>query len=349
MKNLNILADATIKEALKLLNDCGEKCLLVIDNNHKLKGTLSDGDIRKAILNGKNINSPIKESYNRSPTYYTVGEFSNNDARDIFIQRRFDIIPVVNNHGEIVDALTYDKVFGEKKQPKKLNITVIIMAGGKGTRLEPFTKVLPKPLIPVHDKPIIEHIIDSFVKAGVDDFYLTVNYKSKILKAFIDELNPDYSVRYVEENKPLGTAGSLLSFKNKINKPFIVTNCDILVKILYNDLYDFHEKNGYDITIAASLKNYMIPYGICELDTNGHLSHITEKPEYNMLVNTGLYVLNPDVLDLIPKNKEYHITELIKSINDQGMKVGVYPIDDNVWIDIGEWTEYHKAIEKFNV
>ena len=143
MKNFNILADATINEALKMLNDCGEKCLLVIDNNHKLKGTLSDGDIRKAILNGKNINSSIKESYNRKPTYYTVGEFSNNDAKNIFIQRRFDIIPVVDNHGEIVDALTYDKVFGEKKQPKKLNITVIIMAGGKGTRLEPFTKVLP--------------------------------------------------------------------------------------------------------------------------------------------------------------------------------------------------------------
>ena len=122
-----------------------------------------------------------------------------------------------------------------------------------------------------------------------------------------------------------------------------------MVKILYNDLYDFHEKNGYDITIAASLKNYMIPYGICELDTNGYLSHITEKPEYNMLVNTGLYVLSPDVIDLIPKNKEYHITELIKSVNDHGMKVGVYPINDDAWVDIGEWAEYHKAIEKFNV
>ena len=197
-----------------------------------------------------------------------------------------------------------------------------------------------------NNKPIIEHIIEKFTAAGVDEFVLTVNYKAQIMKAFFEELNPDYSVDFLEEKEPLGTAGSLKFLEGKYNESILVTNCDIIIKTNYIDLYEFHQKNNYDITLVASMKNYTIPYGTCELNGEGHLKQINEKPEFDFLVNTGLYALNPDVLRLIPEGKMYHITQLIDDAKKGGMQVGVYPIDDDSWIDVGQWAEYKKAVEQ---
>jgi NDP-sugar pyrophosphorylase family protein len=254
----------------------------------------------------------------------------------------------VDDKGKLSDILLWETVFKNDKnrQNEKLDVPVVIMAGGKGTRLEPFTKVLPKPLVPIHDKPVIEHIIERFVKVGVNEFILTINHKARILKAFIEELRPDYSIDFVEEKDPLGTAGSLKFLEGRFNKPFMVTNCDIIIKADYLDLYAFHQKNSYDITLVASMKNYIIPYGTCELNGEGHLKQINEKPEFDFLANTGLYVLNPDVLHLIPADKLYHITHLIEDAKKSGKRVGVYPIDDDAWIDIGQWAEYKKAVER---
>ncbi len=199
-------------------------------------------------------------------------------------------------------------------------------------------------MIPIHEKPIIEHIIERFTDIACSDFHLTVNYKGKILKAYFEELQPKYKVSFVDEKEPLGTAGSLQYLKGKFNKPFFVTNCDIIIKADYASLYEFHQKGEYDITLVASAKEYIIPYGTCELNNVGHLSHINEKPQYDFLINTGLYVLNPDVLKLIPKNKFYHITHLIEDAKNQGKKVGVFPIDDDAWIDVGQWAEYKIAM-----
>jgi len=220
------------------------------------------------------------------------------------------------------------------------------MAGGKGARMEPFTKILPKPLVPIHEKPIIEHIIQRFADFGCDEFHLTVNYKGRILKAYFEELQPEYNVTFVDENEPLGTAGSLQYLKGKFDKPFFITNCDIIIKADYVKLYEFHKKNNCDITLVASAKEYIIPYGTCELNSDGNLAHINEKPKYDFLINSGLYVLNPATLNLIPKDKFYHITHLIEDAKNQGNKIGVFPIDDDDWIDIGQWTEYKKAIDK---
>jgi NDP-sugar pyrophosphorylase family protein len=173
-----------------------------------------------------------------------------------------------------------------------------------------------------------------------------VNYKGRILKAYFEELQPDYNVIFVDENEPLGTAGSLQLLMGKFDKPFFVTNCDIIVKADCVSLYEFHQKGGYDITLVASTKEYIIPYGTCELNGDGHLSHINEKPHYDFLINTGLYVLNPDMLKLIPENKFYHITHLIEDAKNQGKKVGVFPIDDEAWIDVGQWAEYQKAVKQ---
>ena len=219
------------------------------------------------------------------------------------------------------------------------------MAGGSGTRLEPFTKVLPKPLIPVGDKPVIDHIIDRFRAYGIREFYLTIHHMSKILRAYFEEKCPDYSIGFAEEDEPRGTAGSLKLLKDKLNKPFFVSNCDIIIEADYADLYRFHTKNSYDITLVASTKQYNIPYGICELNGGGSLERIKEKPEYNFLVNAGMYVLNPAVLELIPDNQLFHITHLIDKIKENGGQIGVYPVSEKAWIDVGQWAEYRKALK----
>lgn len=346
MKDITVQTDITIRQAMKTLDNTAQKCLLVINDKQILIGTLTDGDLRRGILSGMKFSDSIIECYHKNPTTLINGSFSQEDATKLLRRKKLDLIPIVDLNNKVINYLTWSNINGRKKNEKKLdNVSVVIMAGGKGARMEPFTKVLPKPLVPIHEKPIIEHIIEKFTDVGCSDFYLTVNYKGKILKAYFEELKPDYSVSFVDENEPLGTAGSLQYLKEKFDKPFFVTNCDIIIKSDYSSLYEFHQKGDYDITLVASAKEYIIPYGTCELNDDGHLSHINEKPRYDFLLNTGLYVLNPNVLKTIPENKFYHITHLIEDAKKYGKKVGVFPIDDEAWTDVGQWSEYKKVME----
>ena len=348
MKDVTINPDVTIRNAMRTLTLSGEKCLVIIDRKKNLLGTLSDGDLRKAILKGSSVSDSICDIYQSKPTIIVNSKFNIEDAKKEFINNKFDLIPVVDNKGKLVDILFWETVLKNNmnKKNNKLNVPVVIMAGGKGTRLEPFTKVLPKPLIPIHEKPVIEHILERFTEVGVNKFILTVNYKSRIMKAFFEEMKPDFSFEFVEEEEPLGTAGSLKLIEKKFNGPFMVTNCDIIIKADYADLYAFHKRNNYDITLVASMKNYIIPYGTCELNNEGYLKKINEKPEYDFLVNTGLYVLDPNVLKLIPGGKLYHITQLIEDAQKHGKRIGVYPIDDDAWIDVGQWADYQKVVDR---
>ena len=344
MKHITVKPNITIRQAMKVLDKTAEKCLLVVDDEKKLVGTLTDGDLRRSILMGESFKTSIKDSYNSQPIFLIKGQYPKESAADLLRDKKLDLIPVVDKEHIVIDYITWSKLGENGKPTRKLeNVPVVIMAGGKGERLQPFTKVLPKALVPVHEKPIIEHIIQRFLDNGCNDFYITVNYKSRILKAYFEELNPDYNVHFVDENEPLGTAGSLHFLAGSINQPFIVTNCDIIINADYVSLFDFHMKNEYNVTLVASAKEYIIPYGTCKLNGDGHLSHINEKPKYDFLINTGLYILNPDVLNLIPENTFYHITHLIEKVKDQGKIVGVFPIDDDAWIDVGQWAEYRKA------
>jgi dTDP-glucose pyrophosphorylase len=347
VKDITIQTDITIRQSMKLLDKTAEKCLLVVDKNRKLLGTVTDGDLRRSILAGAQFSEDISECYHKRPITLVEGHFKIEEAKQLLREKKLDIIPVIDDEGTLIEYLTWVSLDDVQKPARSLrNVPVVIMAGGKGARLEPFTKVLPKPLVPIQEKPIIEHIIERFTDITCSEFYLTVNYKGRILKAYFEELQPDYNVTFVDENEPLGTAGSLQLLMGKFDKPFFVTNCDIIVKADCVSLYEFHQKGGYDITLVASTKEYIIPYGTCELNGDGHLSHINEKPHYDFLINTGLYVLNPDMLKLIPENKFYHITHLIEDAKNQGKKVGVFPIDDEAWIDVGQWAEYQKAVKQ---
>mgnify|MGYP002525243316 CR=1 FL=1 len=185
----------------------------------------------------------IKNIYNSNPTVLEKGNLNIEQVKTIFLKNKFDLIPVVDKQSKIYDVLLWSEIFknNKKNAQKKLNIFVVIMAGGKGTRMEPFTKILPKPLVPIHEKPVIEHIIDRFTNVGVNKFILSINHKAIIMKAYFEELNPNYSVEFIEEDKPLGTAGSLKILENRFDVPFMVTNCDIIIKADYFDLFNFHK------------------------------------------------------------------------------------------------------------
>ena len=349
MKNLLIKPNTNIKNALKQLSKTGEKCLVVVDKKNKLLGTLSDGDVRKAILKGKFHKDKINEFYQKNPTFLRKENYSLGQAKSILIRKRIDIIPITEVSKRVVDVLTFKNVFKKSKSGFRSGTfpkTVVIMAGGKGTRLEPFTSVLPKPLVPINEKPVIEHIIEKFISNNVVNFFITLNYKSRILRAFFQELRPNYKLSFIEEPKPLGTAGGLSLLAGKIKKPFLLTNCDTIININFDNLMSFHISNRNDITLVASSKEYVIPYGTCKLNKKGQFQNIVEKPKLDFFVSIGLYVVSPNLIKLIPKNRAFDIPDLIKLAKKKKKQVGVYPIDDESWIDVGQWSEYHKAIEK---
>jgi dTDP-glucose pyrophosphorylase len=347
MKNITIKPTATIKEAMAVLDKTAEKVLLVVDDDQRLIGAMTDGDIRRYILKKQDLIGTIESAYNKNPIFVFQKDFDLGKIKKIFTENKIELIPILDQNRKVVDYITWGKVFGNSRRSEnqKLDVPVVIMAGGSGTRLEPFTRVLPKPLIPVGDKPVIDHIIDNFRAYGIHEFYLTIHHMSKIIRAYFEEKAPDYSIGFAEEDEPRGTAGSLKLLKDKLNKPFFVSNCDIIIEADYADIFHFHTKHSYDITLVASAKQFNIPYGICELNGSGSLERIQEKPEYSFLVNTGMYVLNPSVIDLIPDNKLFHITHLMDKVRGNGGAIGVYPVSEKAWIDVGQWAEYRKALK----
>jgi GTP:adenosylcobinamide-phosphate guanylyltransferase len=283
MKDITIHPQATTKEAMEALDKTAEKVLLVVDENQALIGALTDGDIRRYILKGQDLTGTIENAYKPTPIFIFQEDFDLEKIKAVFLKNKIDLIPILDQNRKVVDFISWEKAFGNNRKPEnqKLDVPVVIMAGGKGTRLEPFTRVLPKPLIPVGDKPVIDHIIDRFRVYGISEFYLTIHHMSKIMRAYFEEKEPDYSIGFAEEDKPRGTAGSLKLLADKLNKPFFVSNCDIIIEADYADLYRFHMQNKHDITLVASAKQFNIPYGICELNGSGSLERIKEKPEYN--------------------------------------------------------------------
>jgi len=337
LKDIFVNRDHSIIDAMRVLDDTGMKTVIVIEDN-KLVGVLTDGDIRRYILKAGNLNEPVSLIMNIKPIKIHKNEMTK--AKKIFLKKLLSIIPVVDDNDEVIDLIKWEDLFeGGDREADSLDVPVVIMAGGEGTRLYPYTKILPKPLIPIGDTPIIERIIERFNQRGCQDFYLTVNYKKNMIKAYFNELQPNYNIHYIDENKPLGTGGSLYLLKDELKETFIVSNCDVLIDGNYSDMLKFHKDNNNDLTIITSVKNYVIPYGIIELDNEEKVNKLIEKPHYNFLVNTGMYILEPNVLQLIPRDEVYHITQLIDALILNGSKVGTYPVSEKSWLDMGQINE----------
>lgn len=332
---------------MKALDNTAEKCLLVVDKQGELLGTLTDGDIRRKILTGAPFTEEISSVYFNQPHTLLLNSFSDEEAKAILREKKLPLLPVIDSEDLVVDYVTWQKMGAEEPASTSLSeVPVVIMAGGKGARLKPFTDILPKPLMPVREKTIIEHIIDQFTSYGCKNFFISVNYKSKIIKAYFEELDPSYDVTFIEEKNPLGTAGGLGLLKDKIKKPFFVSNCDILIKTNFEKLFDHHSKGGFQMSLVASAKDHIIPYGTCDLAEDGSLKKINEKPSYEFLINTGLYVMNPEILKLIPSDKVFHATCLMENVKKTGGNIGVFPVNESSWIDIGQWGEYKNSFEK---
>lgn len=345
IQNRAIQSTMTVLQSLKKMDDVKVKMLFVF-KEEKFLSILTIGDIQRAIIRGVNMNESVMNIIDKNKKFVSYNE-SLDDVRQKMLRLRSECMPVVDDGGDLVDVYFWNDMFNnsDSKHQENINLPVVIMAGGKGSRLAPLTNVYPKPLIPIGEKTIVETIMDKFVDHGCHDFYMSVNYKADTIKNYFDFINnPDYNIHYFQENKPLGTAGSLRLLKDKINTTFFVSNCDILIEEDYSEILDYHRNNNNELTVVAAVKTFSIPYGTISTGENGILESIEEKPTLSFKINTGLYILDPSLIDEIP-DEFYHITHLMEKLKSEGRRVGVYPISQNDWKDMGEWNEYLKMIK----
>src|SRR5690554_414620 len=345
METAIINEEQSVREAIKQLNENRLQILVVVDEEGALAGTVTDGDIRRAVLKDLSLDNPVREIMNKNPRFVQVG--SESKAYNLMLKKRIKAIPVVDEGKKVTGLLLLEDFLGPKKEKeiKKKNNFVVIMAGGKGSRLDPFTKILPKPLIPIGDKPIIEIIMRNFQRCGFNNFLLSLNYKAEMIKMYFAENAEGFNICYTEEKEFLGTAGSLCLAGEKLNETFIVSNCDVIMEMDFEDLLNHHRSSGNHCTVVGVVKNMQIPYGVLETE-NGRLSRLREKPEYDLVINSGIYALEPEIVGLIPKNQPLDMPDLLLSAGATGYKVGVYPVSSN-WFDVGQWEEYQRTLEYF--
>lgn len=338
----------TILSAMKLMDERKRKLLFITNNDNLFIGVLSIGDLQRAIINQHPLDTPIEKILRKHITIAHTNQ-SYEEIRQVMIEHRTESMPVIDDKGYLKKILYWEDIIGSSQQQeyKKINLPVVIMAGGQGSRLKPLTNVLPKPLIPIGDKTLIEDIMDSFAKFACKKFYISVNYRADFIKYYLNNLSDHkYDLNFFEETKPLGTAGSLHLLEGKINSTFFVTNCDILIDQDYSEILQYHYENKNELTIVAALKTYSIPYGTIQTGEKGLLKKIKEKPELTFSINTGFYILEPHLLNEIPKNTFYHITSLMEKLKSEDRKIGVFPVSENSWSDIGEWPQYLKLINE---
>ena len=334
----------SLLSALKQMDSQHVKMLFVFENE-RFVSILTIGDIQRAIVNNIALDSPIAGIVDRNKQFAYVGE-SKDAIREEMLSLRAECMPVLDKDANLVDVVFWKDLFekDESQSRVKINLPVVIMAGGKGTRLKPITNVIPKPLVPIGDKTILETILDQFEEIGCRKFYMSVNYKADIMKYYLSQLDHHYDIEFFQEDKPLGTIGSVSLLKGKITSPFFVSNCDSINEQDYRDVYDYHVSNHNDLTIVTMVKSFKIPYGVIETGEDGLMTSLSEKPELTYQVNTGVYILNPSCIDEIPEGEFFHITHLMEKIKAKGGRVGCFPVSENSWKDMGEWPEYLKMI-----
>ena len=336
--DLIIRGDTTICDAMRIIDKSDYKILFVTKDD-KLCGTLTDGDIRRYLFNGGSLQDFADKAANHAPKVaYTVTQ-----AAELYNRLYYIAIPIVDANGSILDIY-----FGEDypRAKKKIKVPVVINAGGKGTRLDPFTRVLPKPLIPVGDLPVIEHIMQRFEEFGCDDFSMIVNYKKELIKTYFKESENQYNIKWYDEDVPLGTGGGLSLLKGKIEETFFFTSCDTLLMADYESMMRFHRENGNTVTMICAWKNITLPYGIVEMGNGGVIEEMREKPELSFLTNTSIYIVEPSVVDEIPEETAITFPEIIQMQINKGKKAAAYPVSESEWLDMGQISELEKMRER---
>lgn len=339
---ITVFKDQTIKEALEVIEKGAIKIAIVLDEDKKVIGTITDGDIRRGLLNGLDLNSPIDNLYFKEPTIANI-----NDSKESIIQKALSKklyqIPIVDDSGKLVDIedlATLLKVTTRRNR-------VVLMAGGLGTRLRPLTEDTPKPLLKVGNKPILETIIENFAKYGFINITISVNYKADMIRNYFgDGSKFGVNIDYVEETKRLGTAGALSLLKSRPQEPFFVMNGDLLTNVNFTHLLDFHSFENAVATMCVREYDFQVPYGVIELE-NSRIVSIQEKPVQKFFVNAGIYVLSPQVFEYIPKNEFYDMPTLFEKLIKSNLNPLSFPIHE-YWLDIGRIEEFEKANNEYD-
>jgi dTDP-glucose pyrophosphorylase len=349
IKERIISPSATLLQAMKQMDEVKVKMLFVIFDDH-FEGIVTIGDIQRAIIKNVSLDTSLSAIIDKDKEYATPKE-SLDSIREKMVELRAECMPVIDGRGELVDVYFWEDLFPIEvdHHREKIDLPVVIMAGGKGTRLKPLTNVIPKPMVPVGEKTILEIILDQFESIGCHKFYISVNYKADMIKYYLSQLPHQYDIEFFMEDKPLGTIGSVSLLKDKIKTPFFVSNCDSINEQDYRDVYDYHVANKNDLTLVTMVKSFKIPYGVIETGEDGLMTALTEKPELTYQVNTGVYILNPSCIDEIPEGEFFHITHLMEKIKEKGGRVGCFPVSAQSWKDMGEWKEYLKMIDIENL
>ncbi len=333
-----ISSNATIAQVMKEIDENAWGILFIVDSEERITGCITDGDIRRFLLGGGKMTGLADDAANKSPRIAKSYE----EAKQLYHRKNYIVIPVVDDNGIIIDLY-----FGESKDPlhkykTPLNTPVVINAGGKGTRLDPFTRVLPKPLIPVGDYPIIEHIMKEYQSYACNEFHIIVNYKRELLKAYFHDCESRYNITWYDEERPLGTGGGLCYLRGKMNETFFFANCDALLTADYDSMLKFHKERENTITMICAYKNIKIPYGVVEMGLNGAIEEMKEKPSVSFLTNTGIYIVEPEVIDDIADREYIGFPDIVEREKKKGKRVAVFPVSENDWMDMGQLPELEK-------
>ena len=326
----------TVSEAMQKIDNNAKGIIFLVNEEDRLAGCVTDGDIRRYLLSGGAMDGPALDAANKRPKV----SHSPEEAKALYHKRNFVVIPVVDEDNFIVGL--YDGEELDKKPRNNLSTPVVINAGGKGTRLDPFTRVLPKPLIPVGDMPIIEHIMKEYESYGCKEFHIIVNYKRELIKAYFADNEHQYNITWYDENKPLGTGGGLSLLKGKFSDTIFFANCDALLTANYESMLAFHKDNGNAITMVGAYKNINIPYGVVDMGINGVIGAMREKPLVSFLANTGIYIVEPEVIEEMEDDVAIGFPDVIEKQRQKGKKVAVFPVGENDWMDMGQLPELEK-------
>lgn len=341
LSEIKIQAQSTIRQALQVIDTGAMKIALVVDEKDRLLGTLTDGDIRRALLQGSGMEDSIIEVYNQNPVVA-----QEKDGRDKIIElalsKKVFQIPLVDDHNRVIKLIEIDHLLEREKHAN----SVVLMAGGQGQRLRPLTNDTPKPMLPIGGKPILENVILGFKKNGFSNFYISLNYKGEKIKDYFgDGQSLGVTIQYLEEESRMGTAGALSLIEEKQSLPIIVMNGDILTKVSFEDLLDFHVSNEAAATMCVREYDMEVPYGVVGLNKSNIVS-IEEKPVQQFFVNAGIYVLNPEVLDLLPENSAIDMTNIFEQLVSDKKTILSFPIRE-YWLDIGKPDDFEKAESDF--
>ena len=326
----------SVSEAMQKIDKNTFGILFIVNNAGILLGCVTDGDIRRYLLSGGQMSESVLEATNKKPKVAK----SDDEAVKLYHKKNYIVIPIVDENNKMIALYSGE---GQRIRKKNsLNIPVVINAGGKGTRLDPFTKVLPKPLIPVGDLPIIEHIIQEYQSYDCNKFHIIVNYKKDLMKAYFKDNENNYDITWYDEETPLGTGGGLSLLRGKIQGTFFFANCDALLVANYESMLKFHKEQGNVITMICAYKNINIPYGVVEMGENGVIESMKEKPLVSFLTNTGIYIVEPEVIDDMEDGVSIGFPDIVEQQRQKGRRVAVYPVSENDWMDMGQLPDLEK-------